>query len=171
MKTITNTKRGHFMRKGRGKCSKHMRGHLGDCGLRMTASRAAIIEVLSKMEEHVSAEDVYLAAHKLNPRIGLTTVYRTLELLCRLGMVYKTEFGDGRSRFELSEVAGGREHHHHIVCTRCGKIINYDDFSKKEIAVVCDLQKELERKYKVKLSHHSVQYYGECEQCLAQSEK
>ena len=154
------------MRFRRGKCLQHMRGQFGNCGLRMTASRDAILNVLSTMKEHVSAEDVYLAAHKLNSRIGLTTVYRTLELLCQMGMVYKTEFGDGRSRYELSEIAGGREHHHHIVCTKCGKIINYDDFSEKEVQVVCDLQKELEKKYKVKIRNHSVQYYGECEKCI-----
>ncbi len=154
------------MRQRKCKCSKHMRGHFGDCGLRMTASREAIIEALSKMKEHVSAEDLYLAAHKINPRIGLTTVYRTLELLCRMGMVYKTEFGDGRARYELSEVAGGREHHHHIICTVCGKIINYDDFSEKEVRVICEMQQELEDKHKVKIRHHSVQYYGECSKCM-----
>ena len=155
------------MRRDRGKCFRHMRGHFGECGLRMTASRQTILDVLSKMEEHVSAEDVYMAAHKLNAKLGLTTVYRTLELLCEMGMVYKTSFGDGKARYELSEVAGGQHHHHHIVCTVCSKIINYDDFSKKEIQVVCDVQNELEEKYKVKIKQHSVQYYGECYDCLA----
>jgi len=154
------------MRRNKGKCFKNMSGHFGECGLRMTASREAILDVLSKMKEHSSAEDIYLAAHKLNSRIGLTTVYRTLELLSSMGMVYKTEFGDGRARYELSEVAGGGEHHHHIVCTICGKIINYDDFSEKETQVICDLQKELEKKYQVRIKHHSVQYYGECYKCL-----
>ena len=159
------------MDRGRGKCLKHMRRHFGECGLRMTVSRETILNVLSKMKEHVSAEDIYIAAHKINPHIGLTTVYRTLELLCQLGMVYKTEFGDGRARYELSEVAGGREHHHHIICTECGKIINYDDFSKKEVQVVCNLQEELETKYKVRIKHHSVQYYGECDKCVTKSKK
>jgi len=158
------------MRHGKVKCSKNMRGHFGECGLRMTASREAILDVLSQMKEHSSAEDIYIAAHKLNPRIGLTSVYRTLELLASMGMVYKTEFGDGRARYELSEVAGGGEHHHHIVCTKCGKIINYDDFSKKETQVICDLQKELENKYHVRIKHHSVQYYGECYKCLKEKE-
>lgn len=157
------------MRQDKGKCLRHMHGHFGECGLRMTASRETILDVLSKMKEHVSAEDVYIAAHKLNPRLGLTTVYRTLELLCRMGLVFKTEFGDGRARYELSEVAGGRKHHHHIICTSCGKIINYDDFSKKETQLICDLQKELEDKYNVKIKHHSVQYYGECQKCIAKN--
>ena len=146
-----------------------MRVHFGECGLRMTASREAIIDVLSKMKEHSSAEDIYIEAHKLNPRIGLTSVYRTLELMSNMGMVYKTEFGDGCARYELSEVAGGRKHHHHIVCTKCGKIINYDDFSEKEIQVICNLQKEFEKKYQVRISHHSVQYYGECYKCLKEN--
>ena len=153
------------MKFSKGRCFKHMHGHFGECGLRMTASREAILHVLSTMKEHASAEDVYMAAHKLTPRIGLTTVYRTLEILCQMGMVYKINFADGRSRYELSETAGGHEHHHHIVCVKCGKIINYNDFSEKEVQVICDLQGELEKKYDISIKHHSVQYYGECGKC------
>lgn len=151
--------------RNKGKCVQNMRGHFGECGLRMTAAREAILDALSKIGEHSSAEEIYLATHKMYPRIGLTTVYRTLELLHKMGMIYKIEFGDGRARYELSEKTGDKEHHHHVVCTQCGKIINYNDFSETEVQAICGLQKELEKKYRFCIQHHSVQYYGTCYTC------
>ncbi len=157
--------------RGYGRCVKHMRGQLGECGVRITAAREVILSVLGKIAEHASAEDVYLAAHKLYPRIGLTTVYRTLELLYRMGIIHKIEFGDGRARYELADAAGGKDHHHHLVCTQCGRIINYDDFSAQEIKVVCGMQQELEKKHRFRIKQHSVQYYGLCEKCEGHKER
>ena len=66
-------------------CHTKFRG----CGYRLTVPRQAILDVLTKTSKHLSAEDVYLAVHKLHPAVGLTTVYRTLELLTQMGMVFK----------------------------------------------------------------------------------
>ena len=154
-----------------GQCRHRMRDHMCEHGLRMTAAREAILDVVSKIREHATVEEIYLATHKKYPKIGLTTVYRTLEVLVKMGFVQKIDFGEGKSRYELGDVSGERAHHHHIVCTQCGKIINYSDFSDNEREVICDLQKELEKKYCVKIMHHSVQYYGECDQCLERNKK
>ncbi len=76
-----------------------------EAGFRLTMPRQAILEVLSNTEEHPSAEEIYLAVQKIYPNIGLTTVYRTLELLVDMGLVFKFDFGDKRARYELSQGA------------------------------------------------------------------
>ena len=75
----------------------------------MTAPREAILSVLNKTSKHLSAEDVYMAVHKIYPTVGLTTVYRTLELLVHMGLVFKFDFGDGRARYELSKGPKGEK--------------------------------------------------------------
>ncbi|MGB3114427.1 MAG: Fur family transcriptional regulator, partial [Candidatus Omnitrophota bacterium] len=79
-----------------------MHGRFRGHGYRLTMPRKAILEVLSKAEKHLSAEEVYLRVHKIYPNVGLTTVYRTLELLVQMGVIYKFDFGDGRARYELT---------------------------------------------------------------------
>src|SRR5690554_1518494 len=98
------------------------RGKFEGAGLRLTSPRLAIIDILSKTTKHPSAEDIYLTLRQKynNDNIGLTTVYRTLEILVNMGIVYKFDFGDGRTRYELSEGPDGFHHHHHLVCTECG---------------------------------------------------
>ncbi|MGB2599017.1 MAG: transcriptional repressor, partial [Candidatus Omnitrophota bacterium] len=86
------------------------------CGYRMTVPRQAIMDVLSGTDKHLSAEDIYMKVHKMYPNVGLTTVYRTLELLTQMGLVVKFDFGDGRARYELIE-GPKSEHHHHLICT------------------------------------------------------
>jgi len=105
-----------------------LHGKFRGCGYRLTVPRQIILDVLSKTSKHLSAEDIYHAVHKGYPAIGLTTVYRTLELLVQMGLVFKFDFGDGRARYELSEGPKGARHHHHLVCTDCGRAIDYTDF-------------------------------------------
>ena len=102
-------------------------GRFRGYGYRMTMPRQIIISVLNKTSKHLSAEEIYLAVHKIYPGIGLTTVYRTLELLVRIGLVFKVDFGDGRSHYELS-TGPKRIQHHHLICIRCGRVIDYTDF-------------------------------------------
>lgn len=134
-------------------------------GYRITIAREAILDVLSKTMDHLSAEDVFLAVHKIYPNIGLTTVYRTLELLVHMGLVFKFDFGDGRARYELSETPKGTRHHHHLVCTRCGRVIDYTDFIDEEVELLGRTEKGLSRKFNFKITNHLIQFYGLCERC------
>ena len=119
-------------------------------GYKMTTGRETTIDVLSKTDEHLSAEDIYIKVHSINPAIGLTSVYRTLELLVNMGVASKFDFGDGRARYELAEGPKGAKHHHHLVCTGCGRIVDYS---------------ELSRKYNFRITSHLVQFYGLCNKC------
>jgi Fur family ferric uptake transcriptional regulator len=142
-----------------------LQGKFRGCGYRMTVPRQAILDVLSNTTEHLSAEEIYLKVHKIHPAIGLTTVYRTLELLIKTGIVFKFDFGDRRARYELSENPKGIGHHHHLVCTGCGRIIDYTDFINEEIELLKRTEKELSKKYKFKIINHMIQFYGLCEKC------
>jgi Fur family ferric uptake transcriptional regulator len=134
-------------------------------GHRMTAGRKAILGVLAESPKHLSAEDIYIKIHFTNPAVGLSTVYRTLELLVQKSMVSKFDFGDGRARFELLEGPRGPNHHHHLVCTGCSSIVDYSDFFKEELSFHQRIERKLGKKYNFKITNHLVQYYGVCEAC------
>ena len=140
-------------------------GRFRGCGYRLTIPRQEILGVIAKSSSHLSAEDVYLAVHKVYPNIGLTTVYRTLELLIQMGLVVKFDFGDAKARYELSEGPKGVRHHHHLVCTNCGRAIDYTDFIDEEIELLNKTQKELSKKYNFKIMNHIIQFYGLCGRC------
>ncbi|MEW6556812.1 MAG: Fur family transcriptional regulator [Elusimicrobiota bacterium] len=140
-------------------------GRFRGVGYRLTLPREAILEVLGFTRDHLSAEDIYLAVHKKYPVVGLTTVYRTLDILVRLGLVYKFDFGDGRARFELAEDSKGKRHHHHLICTNCGRIIDYTDFIDDEVELLQLVEKGLSEKYGFKIKGHLIQFYGLCDRC------
>jgi len=141
------------------------RGRFRGAGFRITMPREAILDVLNKTSEHLSAEDTYLAVHKTYPAVGLTTVYRTLELLVQMGMVFKFDFGDGRARYELAQGPKGIRHHHHLVCADCGRVIDYTDFIDDEVELLQATEKGLSKKYNFKITNHLIQFYGLCDKC------
>ena len=147
-------------------CPPWWHGKFKGCGYRITVARQAILRALSKTNEHLSAEDIFLAVHKDYPNIGLTTVYRTLELLVKLGLVLKFDFGDGRARYELTEGQGKKQHHHHLICTKCGRIIDYTDFIEEEVEFLKRVEKGVSRKYNFEITGHLIQFYGVCDKCL-----
>lgn len=143
-------------------------GKLQGCGYRMTIGREAILRVLTKSMKHLSAEDIYNEVHKTYSGIGLTSVYRTLELLANMGLVYKFDFGDGRARYELAEGSKKVSHHHHLVCTKCKRVVDYTDFIDEELELLKKTEKGLSKKYKFNIQNHLIQFYGLCEKCTAE---
>lgn len=140
-------------------------GKFRGCGYRFTVPRGAILDVLSATSRHLSAEDVYVEVHKNHPNIGLTTVYRTLELLIQMGLVSKSDFGDKRARYELNKDREGDNHHHHLVCTKCGRVIDYTEFIDDEVELLKKTEKGLSKKYDFKITDHLIQFYGLCDKC------
>jgi Fur family transcriptional regulator, ferric uptake regulator len=138
---------------------------LKDSGYRTTTGRKAILDMLTNTEGHLSAEDIYLKVHPIYPSIGLTSVYRTLEILVNVGLVHKFDFKDRKARYELAEGPGGKRHHHHLICTVCHKIIDYADFVDAELALVKQTEEHLSKQYNFKIINHVIQYYGLCEKC------
>ncbi len=130
--------------------------HIQQAGLRRTVQRDLILDMFLKTEEHLSSEDLYWLVQKEDSSIGHTTVYRTLKLLTEAGLAREVRFGDGKTYYEHHY---DHEHHDHMICTGCGKVI---EFFSAEIEA---LQDEMAGKFGFKPTHHSLRILGLCEDC------
>lgn len=145
-------------------------GRFRGYGYRLTLARQAILDVLAGTSKHLSAEEIYFQVHKIHPGSGLSTVYRTLELLVQVGLVFKFDFGDGRARYEIIRGEEGKDrHHHHLVCMSCKRVIDYTDFVDDEIELLKKTEENLSRKYDFKIMKHIVQFYGLCDRCKSKA--
>lgn len=132
--------------------------------IRFTLPRRVTLEYLSKNPGHLSAAEIFAAIHQEYPNIGLATIYRTLELFSKIGLIHKFDFGDGRSRYELSEDII-EQHHHHLVCIKCGKVINYTEEKEETGIFLKELEDYLSKKYNFKITSHELYFYGLCSNC------
>lgn len=137
---------------------------LRKAGLKVTLPRVKILEILQDPKnQHISAEDVYKLLLEIGEDIGLATVYRVLNQFDDAGILTRHHFEGGKSVFELT----GGSHHDHLVCLKCGKVIEFED------EVIEAKQLEIAEKNGIKLTHHSLYLYGECKdtvQCKKNSE-
>ena len=136
--------------------------HIQKAGLRRTSQRDLILEIFLRTEEHLSSEDLYWLVQKQDPSVGHTTVYRTLKLLTEAGLAREVRFGDGKTYYEHHY---NHEHHDHLICTECGKII---EFFSPEIE---EMQDKMAEKYGFRLTNHSLRMWGVCEDCRMQEDK
>src|SRR5436305_13107453 len=104
--------------------------HIQKKGLKRTAQRDLILDIFLRVEEHLSSEDLYRLVQKEDPTIGQTTVYRTLKLLSEAGLAREVRFGDGRTHYEHNYK---QQHHDHMICSECGRIIEF--YSEKLEAI------------------------------------
>lgn len=140
------------------------RKRIGDKFTRWTISREDILGLLIRTQQHLTAKEVYAALSPLNPGMGLTTIYRTLDLLDQAGLVRKIFTGDGQARFEYKR-GDHSDHHHHLMCTVCGKILNYRDFEREELDLVRRTEEILSRKHGFLIRDHNIEFLGLCEEC------
>ncbi len=119
-------------------------------GMKMTAQRRIIARVLSSANDHPDVEAVYRRAIKLDPKISIATVYRTVRLFEEASILERHDFGDGRSRYE--EVTD--EHHDHLINIQSGKIV---EFQNEEIET---LQEKVAAQHGMKLVGHRLELYG-----------
>jgi len=134
---------------------------LGYYHKKMTSSRQAIIEVFEKNKKHLSAEEVHEQLKKCNQKAGIATVYRNLDLLTRIGVLHRVNFGDGKDHFEMTRKP---THHHHLVCNKCGSVIDYSELME-ESEFISRLEQELNTRYRFKIDSHQIYFYGLCEKC------
>tara|TARA_B100001750_G_scaffold109413_1_gene86449 strand:- start:873 stop:1403 length:531 start_codon:yes stop_codon:yes gene_type:complete len=120
-------------------------------GLRSTAQRRLVTDTFFRSSGHLSIEDLLATVREQDAKIGYATVYRTLKLLKDCGLAYERHFGDGVSRYE---VALEDEHHDHLICLDCGKIV---EFENDEIE---RLQDELAKRHGFKLKRHVHELYA-----------
>ncbi len=125
-------------------------------GLKSTAQRDAILKLFLDAGEHLSAEELYERVKRTQPGIGYATVYRTLKLLAGAGIAEERRFEDGFTRYEFKAAEG---HHDHLICSRCGQII---EFENEQIET---LQRDVARKKRFKVLSHKLEIYGLCSSC------
>jgi len=122
-------------------------------GLKVTLPRLKILQILQDPNnQHISAEDVYKILIEQDEEIGLATVYRVLNQFDDAGILNRHHFEGGKSVFEISH----KDHHDHLVCLKCGKVIEFED------DIIEQRQEMVAKQHNIKLTHHSMYLYGEC---------
>jgi Fur family transcriptional regulator, ferric uptake regulator len=123
--------------------------------VRVTPQRLLVLEALAAHGGHMTAEEVMRWAAPRSSGLNLATVYRTLELLVSLGMVAQTDLGGEATAFELV----GRAPHHHLVCERCGAVIEMDD------SLFQSLRSDVLRRYGFDARSRHIALFGLCRDC------
>jgi Fur family ferric uptake transcriptional regulator len=124
--------------------------------LKLTPHRQLILDTFLNNEGHRSVEDIYRVVRQKDPRVGYTTVYRTMKLLADCGLAREIDLADGITRYEHLY---NHEHHDHMICMQCGASIEFYD---AEIEAVQD---EASEQLGFKVLDHKLQIYGLCSSC------
>jgi Fur family ferric uptake transcriptional regulator len=128
---------------------------LSEQGYRLTPQRMMILSAIENSDGHISAEEIYAQVTAKYPHVNISTVYRTLELLKHLGLVIETDLGDGRLRYHSTE----KGHHHHLVCTECGAVIDLDE------SVLSPVKGVLLQEYGFLADLKHLAIFGRCAKC------
>ncbi|MAE94181.1 MAG: transcriptional repressor [Deltaproteobacteria bacterium] len=133
---------------------KALASYLEDHNLKHTKQREAILSIFLDIKGHITGEELYQRVREQHSNIGYTTVYRTMKLLCDAGLASERHFDDGITRYEIEH-----EHHDHLVCLRCGKIIEF------ECQKIESAQDEIVKRHDFQLLRHRHELYGHCSEC------
>jgi len=124
-------------------------------GYKFTPQRWAVIQAIASSQDHLTPADIYNKVHQEHPKIGLVTVYRTLGLLDNLGLLCKLHTGGDCHALTI----GTPECHHHLICSGCGKVI---DFSCRRMA---ELEGNLAEETGFTIKDHLLEFTGYCQNC------
>ena len=128
---------------------------LGQLGYRLTPQRAMVCSAIENSDNHISAEEIYSQVVAQYPYVNISTVYRTLELLKRLGLVNETDLGEGHVRYHSAD----KGRHHHLICQECGAIIDLDE---SLLSPIIDI---LLREYGFIADLRHLAIFGRCVKC------
>ena len=135
-----------------------LRAYITKNGMKTSRQRELIAETFFGVEGHLSIDELLERVRVEDPRIGQATVYRTMKLLAKAGLAEVRQFGDGHTRYERAH-GDLEEHHDHLICTSCGKII---EFVNPQIE---SLQARVAKQHGFVVTHHKMELYGICEDC------
>jgi Fur family ferric uptake transcriptional regulator len=136
---------------------EHTEAALRDAGHRSGSGRRAVIEVLDRHSCLMTANDILAELRRADRRIGFATVYRALETLSELGLVRRVDPGTGSAAYEPVDPSG--DHHHHVVCDRCGDVAPFEDEALER--TIEQLSLRLGRT----IESHEVVLRGRCADC------
>lgn len=130
--------------------------YLKSKGLKFTPQREAILDLFLKTERHVSTDEFYRLVRKRYPRIGYSTVFRTMKRILDSGIAREVDFGDGIVRYEHRM---DHEHHDHLICLGCGRFIEVMSLRIEQ------LQEELAKRHNFNVVKHKMELFGYCKNC------
>ena len=130
-------------------------------GYKLTPQRKAIIQTIASGQNHLTPSDIYERVHQDHPNIGFVTIYRTLEILARLELICELHAGGSCRSYTI----GAREHHHYLICSNCGKVI---DFSGCDLA---NLEQRLSQETGFHIQDHLLEFVGLCHACQKETKQ
>jgi Fur family ferric uptake transcriptional regulator len=130
--------------------------YLKQKNLKWSRQREFIVYLFLSTPQHVTTEELYEQARGKLPQIGYSTVHRTLKLLSECGLATESQFGGRYTRFE--NVLKG-QHHDHLICTKCGRIAEF------ECEKIEKMQESMARQKGFMVTHHKLELYGICRDC------
>ncbi len=132
-------------------------GILREHGYKLTPQRHAVLKAIAASHDHLTPEAIHEKARLEGSDIGLVTIYRTLELLGELNLVCRVHALDGCRSYLMRRPT---EHHHHLVCSGCGKVVDFTDCS------LADMESKLSQKSGFNVKGHLLEFYGLCHDCV-----
>lgn len=130
--------------------------YMAEHGLKSTRQRSLIIDTFFEVGGHLSVEELWSRVRSQDAKVSVATVYRTMKLLNECGLAQARNFGDGQTRYEA---AVGRHHHDHLICTRCGTIVEFENDRIEQ------LQDAVAESHGFKVTSHKMELYGLCLEC------
>ena len=132
------------------------RQYLRNNGMLRSKQREKILDIFLKTEKHPTIDDLYNLVKKKDPKIGLATVYRTMEVIYDAGLARKVGFGDGIKHYEHKYK---HQHHYHLVCLKCSKVIEVTSNRLEET------QRQLAKKHDFTITRATMRLFGICKTC------
>ena len=139
-----------------GRDLERFREYLREHNLPVTAQRLAIAQVVLGSDSHLSVDEIVVELAMRSTPAGTATVYRTLEVLVRSGLVVERDFGEGFKRYEPARDA---PHHEHLMCTVCGRVVEFSDERLERMSTLLAEQHGFARQ------RHRLVIYGVCPEC------
>lgn len=135
-------------------------GILRENGHKLTPQRHLVLKVMASSHDHLTPEDIYKKSRLADPYIGRVTVYRTLDMLSKLGLVCRFHGDDGCRSYMIRRPL---EHHHHLVCSSCGQVIDFTNCN------LVEMEEELTQESGFNIKGHLLEFYGICRSCVSNS--
>jgi len=135
---------------------ERFRRYLRDHRQPITRQRDRVAEIVLTSDDHLSVEQIRRRLEQHGDRVGLATIYRTLDLLLESGLVRGHDFGQGFRRFEP---VPGQADHEHLICVRCGRVTEFaNERLERMLPIIAD-------EYGFQPERHRVEVYGVCREC------
>ncbi len=131
-------------------------GILREKGYKLTPQRHAVLKAIASSHDYLSPEAIFEIAHINYPRLGVVTVYRTLDILRELNLICRIHAPDGRHGYMMRRPL---EHHHHLICSKCSKAVDFT------ACPTVDLETQLTHETGFTIRGHLLEFYGLCPEC------